>query len=102
VIKETGMSSNLLYLIGPPGVGKSSAMAVLTAKCDRMAATGSVAHDLLVRAHQWHGNTTLVCSCGDRPNGWCRTCHAERISVVAYYRTRVQHCGSPEEELRKA
>ena len=57
---------------------------------------------ILMDAHQWHGNTALVCACGEQPNGWCHTCGAERISVVSYFRTRVQGCGTPEQELRRA
>jgi hypothetical protein len=57
---------------------------------------------LLMDAHQYHGNTALVCACGTEPNNFCRTCGAERISVVSYFRTKVTECGSPDEELRKA
>jgi hypothetical protein len=57
---------------------------------------------LLMDAHQWHGNTALVCACGRKPNGACRECGAERISLVAYFRTKIADCGSPEEELRRA
>jgi hypothetical protein len=57
---------------------------------------------LLMDAHQWHGNTALVCACGREPNGSCDACGAERISLVAYFRTRVADCGTPEEELRRA
>jgi hypothetical protein len=57
---------------------------------------------MLMDAHQWHGNTALVCACGREPNGCCPDCGAERISVVSYFRTKVASCGTPEEELRKA
>lgn len=57
---------------------------------------------LLMDAHQYHGNTALVCACGREPNGFCQGCGAERISVVSYFRTKVTECGSPDEELRKA
>jgi hypothetical protein len=57
---------------------------------------------LLMDAHQWHGNVTITCACGQLTNGPCRTCGAERISVVAYYRTRLVDCGPPEVELRRA
>lgn len=57
---------------------------------------------LLMDAHQWHGNTALVCACGREPNGVCETCGAERISLVCYFRTKVADCGTPEQELRKA
>lgn len=57
---------------------------------------------LLMDAHQWHGNVTIVCGCGTTTNGPCRTCGAERISVVAYYRTKVANCGTPDQELARA
>ena len=57
---------------------------------------------LLMDAHQWHGNTALVCACGTEPNGSCDVCGAERISIVSYFRTKVADCGTPEEELRRA
>ncbi len=57
---------------------------------------------LLMDAHQWHGNTALVCHCGREPNGYCQQCGAERISVVSYFRTKIAQCGSPDEELRRA
>lgn len=56
---------------------------------------------LMMDAHQWHANTALVCACGTQPNGSCKVCGAERISVVSYFRTEVAHCGSPAEEIRK-
>jgi hypothetical protein len=57
---------------------------------------------LLMDAHEWHGNTRIVCACGLEPNGVCETCEAERISIVSYYRTNMASCGSPEEEAAKA
>lgn len=63
---------------------------------------------LLMDAHQWHGNTAMWCNvCGDRIGPGGRddhdvTCQTERISVVAYYRTRMTECGSAEEEAAKA
>jgi hypothetical protein len=57
---------------------------------------------LLMDAHQYHGNTALVCACGTEPNNFCRVCGAERISVVSYFRTKITQCGAPEEELHKA
>jgi hypothetical protein len=57
---------------------------------------------LLMDAHQWHGNTALVCACGVEPNGCCEVCGAERISIVSYFRTKIAECGSPEDELRRA
>ena len=46
---------------------------------------------VLMDAHQWHGNTTLTTESGD----------AERISLVLYYRTKILHCDSAEEETQK-
>ncbi|KGI79323.1 hypothetical protein IL38_23725 [Actinopolyspora erythraea] len=57
---------------------------------------------MLMDAHQWHGNVPIHCACGTQLNGPCPDCSAERISVVAYYRTRMAECGSPEEERDKA
>jgi Oxygenase domain of the 2OGFeDO superfamily len=65
---------------------------------------------ILMDAHDHHGNTLITCRCGhslpqrDIPHGTgpCRTCHAERITTVAYYRTRLQHCGTVDEEFTKA
>ena len=57
---------------------------------------------VLMDAHQWHGNTALVCGCGREPNGPCAVCGAERISVVSYFRTKIADCGTPAEELRRA
>lgn len=58
---------------------------------------------LLMDAHQWHGNTRMTCSCGERiQNKFCSYCGAERISIVSYYRTRMADCGSPEEEYDRA
>ncbi|HEY6568580.1 MAG TPA: hypothetical protein VI341_13775 [Actinomycetota bacterium] len=63
---------------------------------------------LLMDAHEWHGNTSMWCNvCGDRIGPGGRddhdvTCGVERISTVAYYRTKVAKCGSAEEEQRRA
>lgn len=58
---------------------------------------------LLMDAHQWHGNTRMTCSCGERiQNRFCTYCGAERISIVSYYRTRIAECGSPEAEYERA
>lgn len=57
---------------------------------------------LLMQAHDWHGNTAMVCACGTRMNGCCKDCGAERISVVSYLRSNVPDCGTPEQEVRKA
>ncbi len=57
---------------------------------------------LLMDAHDWHGNTELYCGCAKPMLGACARCGAERISVVAYMRTKIAKCGSPDQELRKA
>lgn len=57
---------------------------------------------ILMDAHDWHGNTMIVCACGRQARGPCDECGAERISVVSYFRTKVANCGSPDEELRRA
>lgn len=65
---------------------------------------------LLMDAHEWHGNTALLCSgCGvslRMPNHRCEDPPGapespERISIVSYFRTKMTQCGTPEEELRK-
>jgi hypothetical protein len=57
---------------------------------------------ILMDAHEWHGNTLMHCACHHKMNGYCEACTAERISLVAYYRTRLAQCGTPAQELRKA
>ena len=57
---------------------------------------------ILMDAHQWHGNTALVCACGQRRTSFCDTCGAERISVVSYMRTGMVKCASEAEEVRRA
>lgn len=48
--------------------------------------------DLLIfDAHQWHGNTELEMNSKD----------AERISIVSYYRTKMEECDSAEKEYEK-
>lgn len=46
---------------------------------------------LLMNAHEWHGNTKMAPVDG-----------GERISVVCYFRTKVQACGTYDEEVQKA
>jgi|SRR5690606_9363084 len=53
-------------------------------------------------AHDWHGNTMMVCACGEKMNGMCEKCGAERISVVSYFRENITQCGSSDEEYAKA
>jgi ribose 1,5-bisphosphokinase PhnN len=50
--------STLLYLVGSPGVGKSTLMAALTERCQRLARTQPFAHDHLLR----HDPTGLLSS----------------------------------------
>lgn len=59
---------------------------------------------LLMDAHEWHGNTMIICSiCGDYMNdGLHEKCGTERISVVSYFRTKMTECGPMEAELTKA
>lgn len=57
---------------------------------------------ILMDAHEWHGNTALVCGCGNRLHRGCAACGAERISVVSYMRSRIAECGTGEEELARA
>lgn len=66
---------------------------------------------LLMDAHAAHGNTQLYCGdCGipmgpGAPMDYSHEksgCTATRISVVSYYRTLMEQCGSAEEEARKA
>jgi hypothetical protein len=59
---------------------------------------------LLMDAHEWHGNTMLVCGvCGSNINsGLHEACGTERISVVSYFRTKMTECGPMEEEMAKA
>lgn len=57
---------------------------------------------ILMDAHEWHGNTAIVCACGETRRGLCGKCGAERISVVSYFRTKVANCGSFDEEKERA
>lgn len=57
---------------------------------------------ILMDAHEWHGNTAIVCKCGTTLKKDCSDCGAERISVVSYYRTKMAACGTMEDELNKA
>lgn len=57
---------------------------------------------LLMDAHDAHGNTKMVCKCGETMlKAPCKTCGAERISVVCYFRTKMTACDSPEGEQAK-
>jgi hypothetical protein len=63
---------------------------------------------LLMDAHQWHGNTYMECRiCGEGMGSPAvypshDECGTERISVVAYYRSKMTECGSAAEEIEKA
>ncbi len=57
---------------------------------------------ILMDAHQWHGNTPIVCACGERRTSCCETCGAERISVVSYMRAAMTRCGSEADETARA
>jgi hypothetical protein len=64
---------------------------------------------VLMDAHEWHGNTQIICDCYDHAdatptplNGPCSVCRAERISVVAYYRTKIAECDALPVEREKA
>jgi hypothetical protein len=57
---------------------------------------------ILMDAHEWHGNTAITCACGQTLNGPCKTCGAERISVVSYFRSKIADCGSPDDEYERA
>lgn len=57
---------------------------------------------VLMNAHQWHGNTSIICKCGRKLQALCDDCKAERISVVSYTRTAMVKCGTPAEEAERA
>lgn len=57
---------------------------------------------LLMDAHQWHGNTRMLCTHGQADEAMRDCCGAERISVVAYYRQKMTACGSLAAERAKA
>lgn len=57
---------------------------------------------LLMDAHQWHGNTRMICACGEElAAAPCKVCGSERVSVVCYYRTKMTRCGTREQENQK-
>lgn len=58
----------LVYLVGPPGAGKSTLMAELTAGCARMSARNPVPHDQLVR-----GTLTVGVELGARRDAFSGT-----------------------------
>lgn len=56
---------------------------------------------LLMDAHEWHGNTEMICECGYSLGKLCNDCGAERISIVCYYRTKMEKCGDAATEQEK-
>jgi hypothetical protein len=57
---------------------------------------------LLMDAHEFHGNTAMVCACGARMStGRCPSCSAERISIVCYFREQMPKCDSMDAEWNK-
>lgn len=65
---------------------------------------------ILMDAHEWHGNTPLLCGyCAtslDRPDHRCERIpqdidSPERVSVVSYFRTNMVECGSLQEEQER-
>jgi hypothetical protein len=60
---------------------------------------------LLFDAHTWHGNSAIHCPHqADGADQLARPCPegCERISLVAYYRTKVGRCGTADAEAAKA
>lgn len=57
---------------------------------------------ILMDAHQWHANSAITCSCGNRITRYCEGCGAERISVVSYMRTNMVRCASEQDEIKRA
>jgi hypothetical protein len=57
---------------------------------------------ILMDAHEWHGNTKMLCECATvLSEGPCTICGSERISVVCYYRTEMAKCESMSQEDAK-
>jgi hypothetical protein len=58
---------------------------------------------LLMDAHDWHGNTRIHCPHAEEMAvRTCATCEGERVSVVAYYREKMEQCGTADAELDRA
>lgn len=69
---------------------------------------------ILMDAHQWHGNTFMRCNVCREQIGPPMAAEAhddcfsgsgqatERISIVCYYRTRMEDCGTADEERERA
>lgn len=78
-------AGTLVYLVGPPGVGKSTLMAALTAKCDRAESAAKVPHDILLmdgkirgvelgrRRSAFSGTDALSMSIQPEAISWLRT-----------------------------
>lgn len=81
----------LLYIVGPPGAGKSTLMAELTRECDRLSATGPVPHDLLCRPRDDDQNADVAVEIGKRRENFSGT-DALGMSIqpkaVAWIKTR--------------
>lgn len=60
---------------------------------------------ILMDAHEYHGNTRMYCSEGGTTHPLELPCvdnhGVERISTVCYYRTKMEECGTLEEEQAK-
>jgi hypothetical protein len=63
---------------------------------------------LLMDAHEWHGNTAIICDgCGESLRLYGHKCldedgaEPERVSIVSYFRTNVVECGTAEQEAAK-
>lgn len=73
----------------------------------RVAAPMNTGDLMMMDAHQWHANTPIICdTCNEhihRPGHKCSGSpgEVERISLVAYYRTRMKDCGSMADENTK-
>lgn len=57
---------------------------------------------LLFDAHEWHGNAAMRCPHVDGDLAKLCPEGCERISLVAYFRTKVASCGTADEEADKA
>lgn len=68
------MSFDLVYLVGPPGVGKSSVMEALTAECDRLTALSTpVPHDVLCIPRDDDQNADVALELGKRRESFSGT-----------------------------
>lgn len=85
----------LLYLVGPPGVGKSTLMRHLTRECSRETVSKPFAHDLLTRGHRlgvelgkrresFSGTDALGMSVQPKAVEWIRQCGRSPIRQTPY------------------